>query len=64
MIHDLARAPFDLATGPLVRTALIRLSPESHVLAVVIHHIVADGWSFRDPVRGAVGGLRGDQPWR
>jgi amino acid adenylation domain-containing protein len=47
MIRDLARAPFDLATGPLVRTALIRLSPESHVLAVVIHHIVADGWSFR-----------------
>ena len=35
MIRDLARAPFDLATGPLVRTALIRLSPESHVLAVV-----------------------------
>jgi amino acid adenylation domain-containing protein len=47
MIHDLARAPFDLATGPLVRTALIRLAPDSHVLAVVIHHIVADGWSFR-----------------
>ena len=47
MIHDLACAPFNLATGPLVRTALIRLSPESHVLAVVIHHIVADGWSFR-----------------
>src|SRR3984885_10636681 len=47
MIRDLARAPFDLATGPLVRTALIRLAPESHVLAVVIHHIVADGWSFR-----------------
>jgi amino acid adenylation domain-containing protein len=47
MIRDLARVPFDLATGPLVRTALIRLSPESHVLAVVLHHIVADGWSFR-----------------
>jgi len=47
MIRDLGRAPFDLATGPLVRTALIRLSPESHVLAVAIHHIVADGWSFR-----------------
>jgi amino acid adenylation domain-containing protein len=47
LIRDLARAPFDLATGPLVRTALIRLSAESHVLAVVIHHIVADGWSFR-----------------
>jgi amino acid adenylation domain-containing protein len=47
MIRDLARVPFDLVTGPLVRSALIRLSPESHVLAVVIHHIVADGWSFR-----------------
>ncbi len=47
MIRDLARIPFDLATGPLVRTALIRLAPESHVLAVIMHHIVADGWSFR-----------------
>jgi hypothetical protein len=47
MIRDLARAPFDLAIGPLVRTALVRLAPESHVLAVVLHHIVADGWSFR-----------------
>jgi amino acid adenylation domain-containing protein len=47
MIRDLARPPFNLAAGPLVRTALIRLAPESHVLAVVMHHIVADGWSFR-----------------
>jgi amino acid adenylation domain-containing protein len=47
LIGDLARAPFDLATGPLVRAALVRLSPEAHVLAVVAHHIVADGWSFR-----------------
>ncbi|HXS64277.1 MAG TPA: amino acid adenylation domain-containing protein [Streptosporangiaceae bacterium] len=47
MIRDLARIPFDLATGPLVRTALIRLAPESHVLAVIMHHIVADGWTFR-----------------
>ena len=46
-IRELARTPFDLATGPLVRAALVRLSPEAHVLAVVMHHIVADGWSFR-----------------
>ena len=46
-IRRLARIPFDLATGPLVRAALVRLSPEAHVLAVVMHHIVADGWSFR-----------------
>ncbi len=47
LIGKLARVPFDLAAGPLVRAALVRLSPESHVLAVVMHHIVADGWSFR-----------------
>ena len=47
LIRDLARTPFDLATGPLVTAGLVRLSPEAHVLAVVVHHIVADGWSFR-----------------
>ncbi len=46
-IRRLARIPFDLATGPLARAVLVRLSPEAHVLAVVTHHIVADGWSFR-----------------
>lgn len=46
-IRDLARAPIDLAAGPLARAALIRLSEQAHVLAVVMHHIVADGWSFR-----------------
>jgi amino acid adenylation domain-containing protein len=46
-IRRLARIPFDLATGPLARAALVRLSPEAHVLAVVMHHIVVDGWSFR-----------------
>ncbi len=46
-IRRLARIPFDLATGPLARAALVRLSPQTHVLAVVMHHIVADGWSFR-----------------
>ena len=46
-IRAVARVPFDLATGPLVRAALVRLSPEAHVLAMVVHHIVSDGWSFR-----------------
>ncbi len=47
LIDDLARATFDLAAGPLVRATVVRLSEEAHVLAVVMHHIVADGWSFR-----------------
>jgi len=40
-----ARRPFDLAQGPLVRTALLRLSAEEHVLMLTMHHIVSDGWS-------------------
>jgi amino acid adenylation domain-containing protein len=47
LIAELARAPIDLAAGPLVLARLVRLSAERHVLAVVMHHIAADGWSFR-----------------
>jgi amino acid adenylation domain-containing protein len=46
-IRRLARIPFDLAVGPLARAALVRLSPQAHVLAVVMHHIITDGWSGR-----------------
>ncbi len=46
-IRGLAQIPFDLGVGPLARAALVRLSPDEHVLAVVLHHIVADSWSCR-----------------
>ncbi len=38
--------PFDLAAGPLVRGVLLRLDAEEHLLVLVLHHIVADGWSL------------------
>ena len=41
-----ARRPFDLIRGPLLRTLLLRLGPQEHLLVVTMHHIVADGWSF------------------
>ncbi|MET0777681.1 MAG: amino acid adenylation domain-containing protein, partial [Pseudomonas mandelii] len=45
-----ARAPFDLATGPLIRACLIRVpvasSADEHVLLLTQHHIVSDGWSL------------------
>jgi amino acid adenylation domain-containing protein len=41
-----ARRPFDLASGPLVRAALLRLDRDDHVLSVVLHHAVSDGWSM------------------
>jgi len=40
-----ARQPFDLETGPLLRVKLLRITEESTVLAVTIHHIISDGWS-------------------
>jgi amino acid adenylation domain-containing protein len=40
-----ARAPFDLARGPLVRGRLVRMGEDEHVLLVTMHHIVSDGWS-------------------
>ncbi|RKG94450.1 amino acid adenylation domain-containing protein, partial [Corallococcus carmarthensis] len=41
-----ARQPFHLVHGPLLRTALLKLAEEAHVLLVTMHHIVSDGWSM------------------
>jgi amino acid adenylation domain-containing protein len=37
---------FDLGRGPLLRAELLRLADEEHLLVLVLHHIVADGWSM------------------
>ena len=39
-------APFDLRHDLPLRVQLVRLDEESHELQLVIHHIVADGWSM------------------
>jgi amino acid adenylation domain-containing protein/non-ribosomal peptide synthase protein (TIGR01720 family) len=41
-----AATPFNLATDPLVRVTVVRLSPAEHVIMIVMHHIVSDGWSM------------------
>ncbi len=40
-----ARRRFDLARGPLLRSRVVRLADDDHVLLATLHHIVADGWS-------------------
>ncbi|MGZ3461589.1 MAG: condensation domain-containing protein, partial [Archangium sp.] len=40
-----AQRPFNLSTGPLLRTHLLRLSDSEHVLLLNLHHIISDGWS-------------------
>jgi amino acid adenylation domain-containing protein len=40
------RKPFDLSTGPLLRVMLVRAGADDHLLVIVLHHIVTDGWSM------------------
>ncbi len=51
-IDQESRRPFDLTGDLLLRATLLELSDREHLLIVVIHHIVSDGWSkgvfFRD----------------
>ncbi len=41
-----ASAGFDVTTETPVRATLFRIDPFDHVLAIVVHHISADGWSM------------------
>jgi amino acid adenylation domain-containing protein len=38
--------PFDLSKPPLLRVKLLQLADQSHLLLLVIHHIICDGWSM------------------
>ena len=46
-IRSHVQQPFDLRTGPLMRTGLFGLPDGRALLLIVIHHIVTDGWSVR-----------------
>ena len=45
LMHAEVRRPFDLSTGPLMRTLVIRLSDKEHIVIATMHHIISDGWS-------------------
>jgi amino acid adenylation domain-containing protein len=45
LIDEEASTPFDLASDMMLRALLLKLSPQSHVLVITMHHIAADGWS-------------------
>ncbi len=63
--RDIVR-PFDLAAGPLLRLALLRLGEDDHAAVFTVHHIVSDGWSVGVLARELVafyGALdRGEEP--
>ena len=41
-----ATVEFDLQRGPLLEVRVLRLTPQQHVVSIVMHHIISDGWSL------------------
>ncbi|MEO3785213.1 amino acid adenylation domain-containing protein [Actinocorallia sp. B10E7] len=50
-LHAEVDTPFDLVRGPVLRTTLISLSDDEHLLQLNIHHITSDQWSMGILVR-------------
>jgi len=46
LINEDVGIPFDLDTGPLFRSTLLKLSSSHHILILNMHHIISDGWSM------------------
>jgi amino acid adenylation domain-containing protein len=42
MVTAHGAVPFDLATGPLLKTGLLKLGPREHIFMASMHHIVSD----------------------
>ncbi len=53
-----ARSPFDLNSGPVIRTKLLRLGDSDSVLVITIHHIAMDGWSYGILMREVAAGYQ------
>ncbi|MGW2014883.1 amino acid adenylation domain-containing protein [Streptomyces sp. NPDC001927] len=51
LVETLVNRPFDLATELPVRTTVIGLAPEDHVVVLLLHHITTDEWSDRPFLR-------------
>jgi amino acid adenylation domain-containing protein len=46
LARELPGQPLDLERGPLLQACLLVAGPEEHLLLLVVHHIVSDGWSM------------------
>ncbi|MDQ3803310.1 MAG: amino acid adenylation domain-containing protein [Acidobacteriota bacterium] len=45
-VAEVMQRPFDLVAEPLFRIRLLLRRPDEHVLILVMHHIISDGWSM------------------
>ncbi|MGM0561821.1 MAG: amino acid adenylation domain-containing protein [Pseudomonadota bacterium] len=47
LTREEAATPVALDRPPLIRARLIKVGPDEHLLVLITHHIVGDGWSSR-----------------
>ncbi|HST61912.1 MAG TPA: amino acid adenylation domain-containing protein, partial [Longimicrobium sp.] len=47
LVREEPLRPVNLETGPLLRTTLLRLAEEEHVVLFTVHHVISDAWSTR-----------------
>jgi amino acid adenylation domain-containing protein len=66
IVAEEGRKPFDLKQGPLLRCVLVGLHGEDHILLLVMHHIITDGWSiailFREITASYAAFVNGEEP--
>src|SRR6185369_12825639 len=58
-IGEILAVRFDLATGPLCRFCLLRLTSGRHLLLLCLHHLVVDGVSYGQIVREVLASYAG-----
>ncbi|OYW77807.1 MAG: condensation domain protein [Verrucomicrobia bacterium 12-59-8] len=64
LAREIASQPFEMVQGPLYRAEVFRRSADEHVLVLVIHHAIADGWTLgvfvQDLFASYMQGVRGN----
>ncbi|MEO6231488.1 MAG: amino acid adenylation domain-containing protein [Ferruginibacter sp.] len=45
LIQQMVSTPFDLSKDNMLRSGIITINDQEHILVVTLHHIASDGWS-------------------
>lgn len=46
IVNRYSQQPFDLEQLPLLRSIIITLSDQEHLMLITMHHLISDGWSW------------------
>ncbi|MEO1376010.1 MAG: amino acid adenylation domain-containing protein [Cyanobacteria bacterium J06635_10] len=55
LTKELAQQPFDLSSKSLIHTKYLQIDDQNYHLVIVLHHIIADGWSIGIFIKELVG---------